>query len=1038
MKTKIKSFFHPPSIVTALILFSISTSFSFARCGFWNVEIAPISTVVNVGPNSPVTINYIHTSTPLWNNDPDPGYNYWKAIPYLTDVNGNSLASMPPIVVWAHDCSGGIINFVEPLSVINMPCNLPTGTYYLNYHIYDAWIANDGMLDDISLPDQVLWHNLITGIDGFCEFREDGGVGLPCYVYNIVKVNYTAATLPTISTSSTNSDCAVVPGTQTGTGTATIFVSGGNPPYTYYWTPSGQTTATALNLVSGFNSVTYTDVNGCSGTQSILVNSNTVYNYVNPIISSTINWSGNINILGLVTIENNGVLTINNSHVEFSYDGFQAGVLVKPGGLLIIDNTTLTGCQDGQWNEITVKSIYGTSNGTVIIQNNSEIRNANIGVHSVEGGIIQAVYSDFENNFIGARIDGAFPGINLIDNSHFINCHFSRDMNAYFGSAYTSHIMITSTGAQNSVISGPQIENCSFALNQNGINSNVEISGIKIFNAPCRIIGTSGNGNTFTGLTYGVYAADATSSAHLVINGNTFNNNRYGVYTQATYLDKITNNIFNIAQSPSPDIKTYGIMTTGSSGFLIQGNTFNSPQVNSKTYSMVFDNSGLSSSIVFNNNILQNTNSNLSTFIGIQCQTDNSFLKIRCNYFDQPGFTSLSVPASLRSRYVDTGGEFVLVWDLITPYLRNQGLNCNPSINSSTSLQENVNQAGNEWTNGCSTSGAYQDIFTDANFEYRAHELNVAQLPWTIPTCSNPVLWKTNHLHTCYSVNKTINSCNSSIAGIMNPGSDAENLASLSSLKSRYEIEIGQNPEIQSELEPELMDIEREIISIYCSKGDIYSIIQILSNSRFRFSEKLLAEIYLSQNRFGEVSSLLSQIEQEGTEESDNYVSYINILLSLAEEGKSFFEINETQQNSLLAIANSNTKVSFKAQSLLEMFVGSTFDHPIDDIILKAEERLAKADDPFISNINESANFVVVYPNPASSNFYLGYNLTGNYHNSYITIKDVLGRKILELPIVSSKANYSIDGSKLQNGMYFVLLVQENKIISQDKVIVNH
>ncbi|MFW0739220.1 T9SS type A sorting domain-containing protein [Flavobacterium sp. T12S277] len=51
-------------------------------------------------------------------------------------------------------------------------------------------------------------------------------------------------------------------------GTATVAVSGGTTPYTYSWSPSGGTAATATGLSAGTYIVTITDDNGCTITQS--------------------------------------------------------------------------------------------------------------------------------------------------------------------------------------------------------------------------------------------------------------------------------------------------------------------------------------------------------------------------------------------------------------------------------------------------------------------------------------------------------------------------------------------------------------------------------------------------------------------------------------------------------------------------------------------------------------------------------------------------------------------------------------------------
>ncbi|MFY7665057.1 reprolysin-like metallopeptidase, partial [Flavobacterium sp.] len=48
------------------------------------------------------------------------------------------------------------------------------------------------------------------------------------------------------------------------TGSATVNVTGGTAPYTYLWSPSGGTAATATNLAAGTYTVTATDANGCT------------------------------------------------------------------------------------------------------------------------------------------------------------------------------------------------------------------------------------------------------------------------------------------------------------------------------------------------------------------------------------------------------------------------------------------------------------------------------------------------------------------------------------------------------------------------------------------------------------------------------------------------------------------------------------------------------------------------------------------------------------------------------------------------------
>jgi gliding motility-associated-like protein len=73
----------------------------------------------------------------------------------------------------------------------------------------------------------------------------------------------------TLSTTTTESTCSG------NNGSATVAVVGGTPPFTYIWSPSGNTTANATGLSAGTYTVTVTDANGCSQTATAEVTSAT-------------------------------------------------------------------------------------------------------------------------------------------------------------------------------------------------------------------------------------------------------------------------------------------------------------------------------------------------------------------------------------------------------------------------------------------------------------------------------------------------------------------------------------------------------------------------------------------------------------------------------------------------------------------------------------------------------------------------------------------------------------------------------------------
>jgi hypothetical protein len=82
-------------------------------------------------------------------------------------------------------------------------------------------------------------------------------------------------------------------------GSASVNAGGGTAPFTYVWSPSGGTGATASNLTAGTYTVTVTDVNGCTKTASYTVTQP-------PVLTAVMGAPVNVNCNG----GNNGSATV--------------------------------------------------------------------------------------------------------------------------------------------------------------------------------------------------------------------------------------------------------------------------------------------------------------------------------------------------------------------------------------------------------------------------------------------------------------------------------------------------------------------------------------------------------------------------------------------------------------------------------------------------------------------------------------------------------------------------------------------------------
>ncbi|MES2566193.1 MAG: gliding motility-associated C-terminal domain-containing protein [Bacteroidota bacterium] len=211
--------------------------------------------------------------------------------------------------------------------------------------------------------------------------------GLPAGSYNIVvkdnsgctataSVTLTQPTAVTLTVSSLPVSCF-----GTSTGTVSASGSGGSGTLTYLWPALGSNTlATVSNIAAGTYSVTQTDANGCSITQSITVTQPTSLTLTSTLTPAT---CGNANGSGTVTVgggtpaytyswSNGSITSVLSSALAGIYTvnvtDFKGCVITRtvaitniPGPTAITGTTTLAGCgqNNGTYNITSVTG--GTS-----------------------------------------------------------------------------------------------------------------------------------------------------------------------------------------------------------------------------------------------------------------------------------------------------------------------------------------------------------------------------------------------------------------------------------------------------------------------------------------------------------------------------------------------------------------------------------------------------------------------------------------------------------------------------------------------------
>lgn len=183
--------------------------------------------------------------------------------------------------------------------------NLCAGIY--SVVVTDANGCSDSITVTITEPPQLF--GPVTQTDVSCGGQCDGSLtvlpsgGTPPYAINWTPGNFTTPTIadlcageyiltltdtngcsvvdtfnitepPVLSSSITNTVHVLCDNACTGE--ATVTPVGGTPPYTYFWTPGGQTGQTATGLCVGTYDVIVTDSIGCADTSQVVINDDNV------------------------------------------------------------------------------------------------------------------------------------------------------------------------------------------------------------------------------------------------------------------------------------------------------------------------------------------------------------------------------------------------------------------------------------------------------------------------------------------------------------------------------------------------------------------------------------------------------------------------------------------------------------------------------------------------------------------------------------------------------------------------------------------
>jgi hypothetical protein len=263
--------------------------------------------------------------------------------------------------------------------------------------------------------------------------------------------------------------------------------------------------------------------------------------------------------------------------------------------------------------------------------------------------------------------------------------------------------------------------------------------------------------------------------------------------------------------------------------------------------------------------------------------------------------------------------------------------------------------------------------------------------------------------------------------------SDIENGTSSYGAKEKLEGEIAANIGIQH-------DAISSILGLYAaseSYNGLDSIVDLLETRTEISYQYMLADAYIDNGQHNLVNTLVSGIPQLANYSSQDaldyadFQSWYNLRVSMAEEGLSWTEMNETQKATVIALASSGNEnlPMLWANSVLDLLGMSSY---YEEEVRIPDVPSFKTENSNIESVNPEA-LIRVYPNPASDlvQIYVGDVLDGmallyNLNGVLIGSQELkMGTAIFDL-------------STLASGTYIVKVHSEESEPRSIKIVVQH
>ncbi|MBZ0242681.1 MAG: T9SS type A sorting domain-containing protein, partial [Bacteroidales bacterium] len=192
-----------------------------------------------------------------------------------------------------------------------------------------------------------------------------------------------------------------------------------------------------------------------------------------------------------------------------------------------------------------------------------------------------------------------------------------------------------------------------------------------------------------------------------------------------------------------------------------------------------------------------------------------------------------------------------------------------------------------------------------------------------------------------------------------------------------------------------------------------------------RADEQIIAS-YLSEGNYTDAMALANMMPAlydytDGeVAEHNYYMEMLNLQISLAQQAKSIFELDSSEINNLVYMAdNRHGTAGTQAKSILEYAYGYNYCNCISDNEAGYKSSNALNPDSFTQLLGIE---ITVEPNPATDWAVFNYTLPDNNAEGEMMISDATGKLVATISVSGKQGQKIWDTRKIKSGVYFYTL----------------